>query len=109
MRITELGILLLGDRDRQQVYNPSCNIPLFSVASAYRERCVGLILSGMGDDGAKGIQAIKHAGGVTLAQDEKSSVVYGMNRCAVDLGCIDKILSLGDIPAELLLRVGGRQ
>ncbi|MBT0665271.1 chemotaxis-specific protein-glutamate methyltransferase CheB [Geobacter pelophilus] len=109
MRITESGMILLSDRDRQQIYNPSCDIPLASVASAYRGRCVGLILSGMGDDGAKGMQAIKKSGGVTLAQDEKSSVVYGMNRCAVELGCIDKILQLDDIPAELLLRVGGRQ
>jgi two-component system chemotaxis response regulator CheB len=109
MRITESGMVLLGDRDRQQIYNPSCDIPLFSVASAYRERCVGLILSGMGDDGAKGIQEIKKSGGITLAQDEKSSVVYGMNRCAVELGCIDKILPLDDIPAELVLRVNGSQ
>jgi two-component system chemotaxis response regulator CheB len=109
MRIIESGIILLGDRDRQQIYNPSCDIPLVSVASAYRERSVGLILSGMGDDGAKGIQAIKKSGGVALAQDEKSSVVYGMNRCAVELGCIDKILPLDDIPAELMLRVGGWQ
>ncbi|GAM09098.1 chemotaxis response regulator protein-glutamate methylesterase 3 [Geobacter sp. OR-1] len=109
MRITGRGTILLGDRDLGQIYNPSCNTLLTSVAAAYREKGIGLILTGMGNDGVSGIQAIKQAGGYTLAQDEKSSVVFGMNRCAVELGCIDKVLPLGDIPAELMLRVGGRQ
>ena len=108
MRITEQGMVILGKRDTRHVYNPSCNTMLTSVSVAYGERAVGLILSGMGDDGVAGMQAIRESGGITLAQDAASSVIYGMNRIAVDRGCIDKVLALADIPDELTSRVGGR-
>jgi two-component system chemotaxis response regulator CheB len=108
MRITERGIVVLGDRDASQVYHPSCNTLLSSVAAVFRERATGLILSGMGDDGVSGMEAIRKAGGTTLAQDAASSVIFGMNRLAVERGCIDRVLALADIPAELILRAGGR-
>ncbi len=108
MRITEQGMIILGARDARQVYNPSCNSMLTSVAAAYRERAIGLIMSGMGDDGVIGMQSIRAAGGVTLAQDAKSSVVYGMNRVAVERGIIDRIVLLADIAAELVQRAGVR-
>jgi two-component system chemotaxis response regulator CheB len=109
MTITGQGTIALGNRDPRQIYNPSCNTLLSSVATTYREHGIGLILTGMGNDGVIGIQAMKQAGGVTLAQDEKSSVVFGMNQCAIELGCIDKVLALNEIPAELLLLAGGSQ
>ena len=105
MRITEQGMIILGERDARQFYHPSCNTLLASVARAYRERAVALIMSGMGDDGVVGMQAIRAAGGVTLAQDAKSSVVFGMNRLAVESGCIDTLVPLANIPAELIQRV----
>ena len=108
MRITELGMIILGEKDASQVYNPSCNTLLSSIASAYRERSIGLILSGMGGDGVSGMQAIKKAGGATLAQDAASSVIFGMNRLAVERGCVDRVMALADIPTELMKRVGGR-
>lgn len=106
MRITEQGMIILGSRESGQVYHPSCNTLLSSVAAAYRKGAVGLIMSGMGDDGVAGMQAIKSAGGVTLAQDAKSSVVYGMNRLAVERGYIRKVVALADIPAELMHQSG---
>jgi two-component system chemotaxis response regulator CheB len=106
MRITEHGMIILGDRDVRQLYNPSCNTLLSSVATAYRKEAIGLIMTGMGDDGVEGMQAIKKAGGVTLAQDANSSVVYGMNRVAVERGYIDRIVPLADIPDELMLLAG---
>jgi two-component system chemotaxis response regulator CheB len=108
MRITEQGMIILGDRDARQVYHPSCNTLLTSVAAAYRERAIGLIMSGMGEDGVIGMQAIRTAGGVTIAQDAKSSVVFGMNRVAVERGFISKIVPLATIPAELMQRAGVR-
>ena len=108
MRVTEQGMIVLGARDARQVYNPSCNTMLTSVAAAYRERAIGLIMSGMGDDGVTGMQSIRSAGGVTLAQDAKSSVVYGMNRVAVERGIIDRIVPLADIASELVHRAGVR-
>ena len=105
MRITAQGIIILGDRVKGQLYNPSCDTMLDSVATAYRERAIGVILSGMGHDGAVGMQAIQKAGGYTIAQDEKSSVIFGMNSVAVKSGCIKRVLDLTDIPNELLARV----
>ncbi|MDA8430229.1 MAG: chemotaxis-specific protein-glutamate methyltransferase CheB [Geobacteraceae bacterium] len=107
MRISEQGMILLGNRDTSQLYNPSCNTLLFSVATAFRKKAIGLIMSGMGDDGVAGMQAIKDAGGTTLAQDAKSSVVFGMNRIAVERGHIHKVIPLVNIPDELMQRAGG--
>jgi len=108
MRVSEQGIILLGARDASQIYNPCCNTLLASVATAYRKRVIGLILSGMGDDGVSGMQSIKMAGGATLAQDAKSSVVYGMNRLAAERGYIHKVVPLAGIPEELMQRAGVR-
>lgn len=102
MRITMQGTVLLGDSDPRLLYHPSCNTLLESVSAAYRERAIGVILSGMGDDGVLGMQAIRRRGGVTLAQDAMSSVIFGMNRVAAERGCIDRVLPLADIPSELL-------
>ena len=107
MRITRQGMIALGDIDTRLPYRPSCDTLLDSVASVYGPRAVGLILSGMGNDGVIGMQSIKKGGGATLAQDAKSSVIYGMNRLAVEAGCIDRLLPLADIPPELLVRAGG--
>lgn len=106
MRITEQGIIVLGARDTSQVYHPSCNTMLISVAKAYCDRAIALIMSGMGDDGVTGMHAIKMAGGATLAQDAKSSVVFGMNRLAIEKGHIRKIVPLINIPAELMHLAG---
>lgn len=101
MHVDARGKVLLTARDEAKLYRPSCDTLLQSVAEAYRERSIGLILSGMGDDGVKGIQAIRRLGGVTLAQDAGTSVVYGMNRLAVDSGMIQTTLPLAEIPAHL--------
>ena len=106
MRVSEQGAIILGDRDVSQIYNPSCNTLLTSVAAAYRNGAIGLIMSGMGDDGVAGMQAIKMAGGATLAQDAKSSVVFGMNRVAVERGYIHKVMPLAEYPGELMQRAG---
>jgi two-component system chemotaxis response regulator CheB len=106
MRINDKGVIILGDRDASHIFHPCCNTLLTSVAAAFQKSVIGLILSGMGDDGVAGMQAIKMAGGSTLAQDAESSVIYGMNRLAVERGYIHKIVPLVKIPAELKQRAG---
>lgn len=59
-------------------------------------------MTGMGKDGAAGIAKIKESGGRTIAQDEGSSVVYGMNRVAVEKGKVDDILPLSEIPKKIV-------
>jgi len=110
MRVTVQGVVILSERTGREKYHPSCDTLLRSVADAYREQAVGLILSGMGDDGVVGMGAIRTAGGATLAQDAGSSVVYGMNRLAVERGHVGRVLALDEISSELgrLVRTASR-
>ena len=85
-----------------QLYNPSCDVLLSSVAQSYGEKAIGIILNGMGKDGVKGMMAIQNNGGVTIAQDETTSVVFEMNKAAITNGAIDKVLPLDQIASEIV-------
>jgi two-component system chemotaxis response regulator CheB len=85
----------------QGAYTPSADRLLQSLAASYGPRSAGIVLTGMGDDGARGLSAIAQAGGVTLIQDQDSSAVYGMPQAAAKLVSSAQILSLDVIPAEL--------
>lgn len=99
--VTSSRRLTLLERGERDVYRPSCDALLTSVANVWGKRAVGVILTGMGSDGAKGMAAIKAAGGATIAQDEASSVIYGMNRVAVEKGAAARVLGLDDIAPAL--------
>jgi two-component system, chemotaxis family, protein-glutamate methylesterase/glutaminase len=81
---------------------PAADVTMFSLAEVYGSKNVGVVLTGMGSDGAKGVVAIKGKGGYTIAQDEKTSVVYGMPKMAFDTGCVDVVAPLERIPREIL-------
>jgi two-component system, chemotaxis family, protein-glutamate methylesterase/glutaminase len=81
---------------------PAADVLMLSLAEAYGARNVGVVLTGMGGDGARGLKAIKEQGGVTIAQDQKTSVVYGMPKVAYDTGCVDTVASLQRIPREIV-------
>lgn len=79
-------------------YNhPSVSCLMMSVAEVYGKKSIGVILTGMGRDGTEGMIAIKNAGGYTVAQSEKSCVVFGMPKSAIDAGCINEIVPLNEI------------
>ena len=82
-------------------HRPSVDVLFRSVAQSLGQNTIGAILTGMGKDGAKGIKDIKEAGACTIAQDEQSSVVWGMPGEAVKIGGIDKILPLNEIAENL--------
>jgi two-component system chemotaxis response regulator CheB len=84
-------------------HRPSGTLLLDSMARLWRRRAVGVVLTGMGSDGAQGLLAIRRAGGVTIAQDEASSAVFGMPRAARDAGAAEHVLPPGEI-ARLLKR-----
>ncbi len=78
---------------------------LESVARAYGKGSVAAILTGMGRDGAMGMKAIKQLYGKTLAQNEKSCVVFGMPKAAIEMDVIDKVLPLEGIAEEIVAMV----
>lgn len=85
-------------------HRPSVDVLFESVAKEARENAIGIILTGMGYDGAKGLLAMKRKGALTIGQDEKSCVVYGMPRVAYNIGAVEKQVPLDGI-AQLLQRV----
>lgn len=95
-------------RESRDLYRPSCDHLLSSVADVYRSCAIGVILTGMGHDGAKGLSAVREAGGTTLAQNETTSIIYGMNRVAIEAGAAQYILPLEDI-AQTLTRLAQKE
>lgn len=83
-------------------HRPSGDALLESVGTAYGQRAVGVVLTGMGDDGARGLLAMKKAGGSTIAQDEASSAVFGMPRAAKQIGAVHRVLALDEIAGHLV-------
>lgn len=83
-------------------HRPSVDVLFRSVAKYAGRNAVGIIMTGMGDDGARGLLEMREAGAHTLAQDEESCVVYGMPKEAVKLGAVARVLPLIAIPAEIM-------
>ncbi len=80
----------------------SIDVAMKSVAEAYQDKVIGVLLSGMGKDGAEGMRAIKEKGGSTIAQDELTSVIFGMPKAAIDMGVVDRVAPLPDIVDEII-------
>lgn len=100
--ITPTRRAALIERGPLDVYRPSCDVLLGSVAEVFGHQSIGIILTGMGSDGAKGMARIRERGGMTLGQDEASSVIYGMNRVAIEAGAVHQVLAVDKIAAEMV-------
>ncbi|MDR3437360.1 chemotaxis-specific protein-glutamate methyltransferase CheB [Telmatospirillum sp.] len=105
MTVTGFRRITLVARAANQVYRPSCDALLTSVAAVYGRRSIGVILTGMGSDGVRGMEAINRVGGVTLAQNESSSVIFGMNAIAIEKGVVQNVLPL-DALADAVTEFG---
>lgn len=81
---------------------PSVDVLFSTVAKYAGENAIGIILTGMGEDGAKGLLKMKEAGAFTIAQDEESSMVFGMPKKSIELNAVNKVASLTDIPRIIL-------
>ncbi len=101
LTVTAQGRVELDGGPPLDGHRPSGTRLFASVAQAYGGRAVGLILSGMGADGVKGLEELRRAGGVTLAQDEASCVVFGMPKVALETGAARRAVSLAEIPRAL--------
>jgi len=82
--------------------NPSIDALMLSVAKVYKERAIGVVLSGMGKDGAIGLKAMKTAGSYTVGQSEASCIVYGMPKAAVEMEAVKQVVHLDEIAAFLV-------
>jgi two-component system chemotaxis response regulator CheB len=90
-------------------HRPSVDVLFRSTARAAGGNALGIIMTGMGDDGARGLKEMREAGARTLAQDEDSCVVFGMPKEALKLGAVERVLPLGEIPAVILASMTGRR
>ena len=97
-------VAVLSDDPRVNGHRPSCDILFRSVADEYGDKTVGIIMTGMGDDGAEGLGAVKAAGGLTIAQSEDSCVVFGMPKTAIERGYATRVVPL-DALANTMMAV----
>jgi len=95
------GRVHLSDAAPVNGHRPSIDVTFQSIARVYGARCAGVLLTGMGSDGAQGLLAIRNAGGVTMAQDEESCSIFGMPRAAIELRAAQQVLSPAGIIRNL--------
>jgi two-component system chemotaxis response regulator CheB len=107
--VLEAGALRLTNGPERHSCIPSVDVLFESVARDAGPDTLACLLTGMGRDGAQGLRAIQLAGGATIAQDEATSVVFGMPREAILLGAADQVLPLPQIGPALVAATGGRQ
>jgi two-component system chemotaxis response regulator CheB len=95
-------LICLSSNPESQLHVPSADVTMQSVASAFHSQAMGVIMTGMGSDGAQGMNAIHREGGFTVGQDEPSCAVYGMPRACAEMGILDRVVPLSQIPREIL-------
>ncbi len=105
LRVSATGRIALDDGPRIGGYRPCADLTLETVADYAGPMAIGVILTGMGNDGAKGVQAVRAAGGHTIAQDESTAVIFGMPQESISTGAIDQVLPIEAIYRAIEKRV----
>ncbi len=105
LRVSPTGKIMLDPGLRIEGYLPCANAALETVATYSRTLAVAVVLTGMGNDAAKGVKSIKANGGYVIAQDEASSVIFGMPAEAIKTGAVDEVVDLNEISAAIERRV----
>jgi two-component system chemotaxis response regulator CheB len=103
------GTLSLSQSELVHFLRPSADLLFESAAATFKDRAIGVVLTGTGSDGSMGVQAIKKMGGTVIAQDESSSEFFGMPRAAIDTGSVDFVLPLTEIAPALVTLVMPRE
>jgi two-component system chemotaxis response regulator CheB len=96
------AIICLDTHPEDCLHIPSVDVLMKSVAEAFRELALGVIMTGMGCDGAQGMKSIYRKGGLTIGQDETSCTVYSMPRACAELGVLSRVVPLSEIPGQIL-------
>ncbi|RJQ45445.1 MAG: chemotaxis response regulator protein-glutamate methylesterase [Nitrospiraceae bacterium] len=100
-KITETTISISESRENY-IYRPSVDALILSIVENFSGHVLGVILTGLGNDGLTGMKEIKNNGGRTIAESENSCVVYGMPKAVVDAGLADKIVSVEEVAGEII-------
>lgn len=108
-RMPRGDMAVLSDGPPVNGHRPSADVLFHSVAQQFGLTAVGLLMTGMGEDGAEGLGAIKDAGGMTIAQSEDTCVVSGMPRAAISKGYAHKVVPLDSLPGFLVQNYGGER
>lgn len=98
--------LKISDGPPENGCRPAADVLFRTAGRVYGKDLMAVVLTGMGNDGSASLPALKASGAVILAQDEATSVVWGMPGCAVATGVVDDVLALMDIPAAIQSRIG---
>lgn len=106
LHISESGHFIYSEEPQQSLFKPSINIFFESLSKNWRGDAIGILLTGMGQDGAQGMKLMKEKGWLTIAQDQASSVVYGMPKAAVLLQAVTEVLPLNKIATRLITLCG---
>ena len=101
MIVRDPGKIGLTKEDPIWGVRPAVDKLFISASSVYGNRIISVVLTGMGKDGAEGTVVVKMNKGITIAQDENSSVIYGMPKCAYETGCVDYVLPLNDVASKI--------
>jgi two-component system chemotaxis response regulator CheB len=109
LTVTSGGVARLDHSLPVKGQRPSATRLFDSVASAYGPASVGVVLTGMGDDGADGLEKLRRVGGHVIAQDEQSCVVFGMPKAAIDRGLVDRVMSPDKVASVLKYFDGQRK
>ena len=108
MLIKRRGTLTLTDSELVNFVRPSADLLFESVAAAYGDRAIAVVLTGSGHDGALGVSAIKQRGGTVVAQDEASSEFFRMPSAAIKTGAVDFVLPLEEMAPTLIALVAAQ-
>jgi two-component system chemotaxis response regulator CheB len=101
LEFDDKGLITLNEGPLVNGCRPAADVTMKSAAKVFGRRCLAVVMTGMGKDGAAGALAIKHVDGKTCAQDQPTSVIYGMPKAAVELGAIDEVVPLAEIATWL--------
>jgi two-component system chemotaxis response regulator CheB len=102
LHVNPPGLVWLDPSPPVCSHRPSVTELFISVSKSYGRQAVGVLLTGMGQDGAEGLKVMRQAGAYTIAQDEATSVIFGMPKVAIEIDAVDRVLSLESIAPHIL-------
>jgi two-component system chemotaxis response regulator CheB len=105
LRVAAPGRIILDRGPRISGYRPNIDVTLESVAALAGSAAAVAILTGMGNDGSRGVIAVQEGGGLVIAQDEATSVIFGMPQEAIKSGAVEQVLPLEQIAGSIVRRI----